>query len=132
MDFKEIDLMDLSKHIFSNPIKRPNSYFITFDNIDMCHLFESLCYMLSIGCDNIYKSNENKNSLVDLDIEDFNNLSRYFLSFGMKIYLEITEKLPDNFKKYDELQINSSTKLTELKYYIFNQRYFIVYFDYYR
>ena len=124
MDFKEIDLMDLSQHIFSNPIKRPNSYFITFDNIDMCELFESLCYMLSIGCDKIYKSNENKNSLVDLDIEDFNNLSRYFHSFCMKIYLEITEKLPENFKKYDEININNSTKLTELKYYIFNQSFY--------
>jgi|SaaInlStandDraft_6_1057023.scaffolds.fasta_scaffold183185_2 hypothetical protein len=121
----EIDIETLAKTIFSNEIKNPNSYVITFDNIPLIELFQSLLYILAEGCKYMYTKDDNKNIITDLDYTDFTDLHKYFLSFGINLTLAIMDSLPQDYINYDNYPINSQTALKELCYMIKCQRIFI-------
>jgi len=116
MEVIEIDIEELAETVFANEIKQPNSYSISFDNIHIIEVFQSLLYILSQGCKHIYKTSPYKNNISELDAADFVNLERYFRSFGITINLEVVSELPANYVNYDHLTINSHTKLDELRY----------------
>ena len=118
MEVTEIDIEELAETVFANGIKPPNSYALSFDNVPITEVFESLLYILAKGCKHIYAASHNKNNIGDLDSTDFDNLESYFRSFGINIKLEIVYKLPENHVNYDLLTISAYTKLEELRYTI--------------
>jgi hypothetical protein len=127
MEVTEIDIEELSTTVFANGIKSPNYYALSFDNVPITEVFQSLLYMLAQGCKHIYQdSHDTKNNIGDLDSSDFANLESYFRSFGIKIKLEIVDKLPANQVNYDLLTIRPSTKLEELRYTIKHKELFFI------
>lgn len=120
MNNEEIEIEDLITFLFDNEPKPPNSIKVTFDNIDIKKLFESLLMIFTYGM-RIKYSKDPDNKTVDLSNLSSQNLvefNKYMNSIGIK--LDIEQEILNMYKDYDKIKytnkdINSNTRLNELK-----------------
>ena len=115
---QEIDLEKLVAKVFKGNPESPNKYPIFLDTYDLRGGFEMLLTILVEGMKIKYQTDRINMSL--LGVEDFNIISKHINSIGIKLNLdkytiEEWELLKSNFKAYNEIIINNSTKLKDLK-----------------
>lgn len=135
MDIQDIDSNNFIEFIFSNEPKSVKSIDLKFENSNIKNLFEDLLDIFTKGMNLKY----GKNNKVDLSLLNENNIeqfNKYFNSFGFKLNIHIE---PYNFinsskyeyMKYDKININSNTKLNELKLpFLSNNIVYIISFDF--
>jgi len=85
----EIDFDDFVKNIFNNNPKDPHSIVLTTDCSDIKTLFERLLTIFHEGTIILYGDEDNKVDLSLLNESDFENLNRYFHSFGINVHYKV-------------------------------------------
>ena len=120
MNNEEIEIEDLITFLFDNEPKPPNSIKVTFDNINIKKLFESLLMIFTYGMRIKYsKDPDNKTvDLSNLSSQDLVEFNKYMNSIGIK--LDIEQEILNMYKDYDKIKytnidINLNTRLNELK-----------------
>ena len=134
----EIDLEDLAFKVFTKLPSGPKSIYVSFDDMHLKELFESLLTFLITGLKIRYPSeNEGKVDLHLLTEEDLKKINKYMNSIGFSVNIEIIT-IPEwimliepNFKDYSKILISNKTKLNELKckFIVFDKVY-IINFDF--
>ena len=135
MNQKEGEIDELINFIFNNEPKPPHSIKVSFDNIDVKKLFEYLLMIFTYGMRMNYSNPENKTvDLSTLSSNDLIEFNRYMNSISIQLSIE-TEPVNINKDyeklKYTNVNINSETKLNELKLpFLSNDIVYIISFDY--
>ena len=120
MNNEEIEIDELITFLFDNEPKPPHSIKVTFDNIDIKKLFESLLMIFTYGMQIRYSNdpNDKKVDLSKLSSNDLIEFNKYMNSISIKL---IIEQEPFNIykeyekMKYTNININQNTTLKELK-----------------
>ena len=132
MNQKEGEIDELINFIFSN--EPPHSIKVSFDNIDV-KLFEYLLMIFTYGMQMNFSKNESKKvDLSTLTRDDLIEFNKYMNSISIQLSIE-TEPININKDyeklKYTNININSQTKLNELKLpFLSNDIVYIISFDY--
>ena len=135
MNQKEGEIDELINFIFSNEPKPPHSIKVSFDNIDVKKLFEYLLMIFTYGMQMNFSKNESKKvDLSTLTRDDLIEFNKYMNSISIQLSIE-TEPININKDyeklKYTNININSQTKLNELKLpFLSNDIVYIISFDY--
>jgi hypothetical protein len=120
-----IDLNDMITNIFSDCPKDPKSIHLSFDITDEYELFKILVNILTNGMKILYGDDNNKVDINKITAENFNNIKKYFNSFGFiikykyEIPLEkitIDDTIPSDSHVYTD---NSGSNNTKLHLYYF-------------
>lgn len=135
MDIQDIDSNNFIEFIFSNEPKSIKSIDLKFENTNLKNLFEDLLDIFTKGMKLKYGKNDkvDLSSLTKHNIEHFN---KYFNSFGFELNINIEpfDIINGNkyeYMKYDKININSNTKLNELKLpFLSNDIVYIISFDF--
>lgn len=114
---KEMDLDEISNKLYSN-----NNDIIIIQNKDLKNYFEMLLMLFLRGlnkfCD--YALIDNKYNLNLLKENDIVKINSFFKKISIKLNFRIINiDIINNFKQYDEIEINSNTNINDL-YYKFN------------
>lgn len=134
---KEGDIYDLANSLFSQPPGPPNSIVIAFDNITLKETFEDILTFLVEGLKIKYANEERKINLYNLDPTQLLHINQYMNSIGLTLNLNIYNIFEWFFDKvnhyipYNEIQLTSATKLSELKQvFLVNDKAYLISFEF--
>jgi hypothetical protein len=122
-----IDLEDIINNIFNDIPKEQNSIHLSFDVKDEYELFNMLVNVLTSGMKILYGDEDNKVDINTITEDNFNNIQKYFRSFGFivkykyeipleKINIDNTSSLP---KLDDSYIVIENEGGSQLKLYYF-------------
>lgn len=124
----EFDIIKLTKIIFSNPPKEPNSIHLDFTDFGLEELFQQLLMMFTEGMKMFYGDNNGKVDLTRLSENDFSKIQKYFQSFGFDVSYKIK---PLNY--FEPSSLNTKKELKDHCLRLRTQNcIYIVSFDYYK
>ena len=129
-----MDILEITRTIFSKPPKDPNSIQLDFSNMEhdlsSKELFETLLMMFTEGMKMLYGDSNGKVNLGNVTYNNFNKINEYFHSFGFNVDYNIrplnTIEQPDYSEKkelkdhYMRLRSNNMMYIISFDFYIAN------------
>ena len=128
-----MDAYQIADMVFSNTLSQTDLSKLEFSSIDLKTYFEMLVIITTEGMKKLYGNDDNKVDVGSLTSDKIDAINQYLKKLKINLCVDIISRIEWNFgnkhTSYNELVINRSTKLEELKFILDRTNYILISFN---